>query len=210
MDFGMKLKELRNSKNLTQLQLSEILETSKSNISKYEAGSVEPNLDTLLKLSKIFGVPIDYILGNDNYGIDYSNYQMDTSEFGLTFKDKLKSILKDKNLSQQDFAKTTGFNSEDADAFLWGNKVPSVDELMKIAGALNVSANYLLDLPESPCDSNTSLSTHLTDKEQKYINVFRQLNEDNQDIIVGDMKKYLKEQRYEESVAANSSMREAK
>ena len=30
-----------------------------------------------------------------------------------------------------------------------------------------------------------------------YINSFRQLNEDNQDIIIGEMKKYLKEQRYE-------------
>ncbi len=33
--------------------------------------------------------------------------------------------------------------------------------------------------------------------EIKYINSFRQLNEDNQDIIIGEMKKYLKEQRYE-------------
>lgn len=205
-----RLKLLREEKRMKQSELGKLLNVQDAAISKYESGKVPLTDDTLLKLSKIFGVPIDYILGNDNYGIDYSNYQMDTSEFGFTFKDKLKSILKDKNLSQQDFAKTTGFNSEDADAFLWGNKVPSVDELIKIAGALNVSANYLLDLPESPCDSNTSLSTHLTDKEQKYINVFRQLNEDNQDIIVGDMKKYLKEQRYEESVAANSSMREAK
>ena len=41
MDFGIKLKELRNKKNLTQLQMAQILETSKSNISKYEAGRVE-------------------------------------------------------------------------------------------------------------------------------------------------------------------------
>lgn len=41
--------------------------------------------------------------------------------------------------------------------------------------------------------------------EIKYINSFRQLNEDNQDIIIGEMKKYLKEQRYE-TAKANSNI----
>mgnify|MGYP004681417465 CR=1 FL=1 len=66
MDFGIKLKELRNKKNLTQLQMAQILETSKSNISKYEAGSVEPSLDTLVKISHFFDVSVDYLLGNDS------------------------------------------------------------------------------------------------------------------------------------------------
>lgn len=62
MDFGIKLKELRTEKNLTQLQMAEILDTSKSNISKYESGSVEPNLEMLVKISRYFDVPTDYLL----------------------------------------------------------------------------------------------------------------------------------------------------
>ena len=210
MDFGIRFKELRNSRNLTQLQMAEILETSKSNISKYEAGSVEPSLYTLLKISQFFRVPIDYLLGNDNYSIDYANYQMDLSEFGLSFKEKLKSILSEREISQQDFAKLTGFHPDDVNAFLWGNKIPSLNELIKIVGSLNISANYLLDIPEPYCKNIDMLMPSFTGKELKYIESFRLLNEDNQDIIIGDIKKYLKEQRYENSVAADEEpMRKA-
>ncbi len=63
MNFGNVLKELRNKHGLTQLQLAEILDISKSNISKYEAGSVEPNIDTLTHIATYFNVPTDYLLG---------------------------------------------------------------------------------------------------------------------------------------------------
>lgn len=210
MNFGAKLKELRNEKNLTQLQMAEILETSKSNISKYEAGSVEPNLDTLLKIGNFFNVSVDYMLGNGDRDIDYANYVMDTSEFGYAFKERLRCILKERGLSEQDFARITGFHPDMAGLFVYGNKIPTIDELIKIAGSLEVSANYLLGLPEPVCEVKDNSSPLLSDKEEKYLDAFRRLNDDNQDIIIGDIKKYLKEQRYEETVAAGSSMREAK
>lgn len=63
MNFGKNLKELRKKNELTQLQLSKILDTSKSNISKYEAGSIEPNLSILARVSTYFSVSTDYLLG---------------------------------------------------------------------------------------------------------------------------------------------------
>lgn len=63
MNFGNILKDLRNKRGLTQLQLAKILDISKSNISKYEAGSVEPNIDTLTHIANYFDVPTDYLLG---------------------------------------------------------------------------------------------------------------------------------------------------
>lgn len=46
--------------------------------------------------------------------------------------------------------------------------------------------------------------------DNKFLSVFQMLNEDNRDIVIGEMKKYLKEQHYEDSVAAESSMKKAK
>lgn len=63
MNFGNVLKELRSKHGLTQLQLANILDISKSNISKYEAGSIEPNIDTLTHIATYFNVPTDYLLG---------------------------------------------------------------------------------------------------------------------------------------------------
>ena len=66
---------------------------------------------------------------------------MDTSEFVLKFRDKLKNILEERDISQQDFAEITGLHPDDVDAFLWGSKVPTIVELIKIVGSLNISAN---------------------------------------------------------------------
>ena len=66
MTFGERVRNLRHGIGITQEQLAARLNLSKANVSKYESNAIEPNLDTLLALSKIFNVSIDYLLGNDN------------------------------------------------------------------------------------------------------------------------------------------------
>ncbi len=62
MSFGSRLRELRTSAGLTQAELAQRLNRSKANISKYEKDDLEPNLDTLVAISEIFGVSIDFML----------------------------------------------------------------------------------------------------------------------------------------------------
>lgn len=63
------LKELRNDKNLTQKELSEKLGLSKNTVCEYEKGRAEPSIETLIELSKIFGVSVDYLVGiEDDFG----------------------------------------------------------------------------------------------------------------------------------------------
>lgn len=50
-------------KKITQVRLSIELEVSQETISAYEMGKYYPSAKSLIKLRKIFGVPIDYILG---------------------------------------------------------------------------------------------------------------------------------------------------
>ena len=58
---------LRKENNLTQQDLAEKLGVSNKSISKYERGEREPDFNTLKKLSNIFNVSIDYLLGlSDN------------------------------------------------------------------------------------------------------------------------------------------------
>lgn len=58
-----RIKELRTSKHLTQEELGRILNVQKAAISKYENARAEPSVDVLKKLSSLFGVSSDYILG---------------------------------------------------------------------------------------------------------------------------------------------------
>ncbi|MDF2505516.1 helix-turn-helix transcriptional regulator [Clostridium sp.] len=100
MTFGQKLKQLRMESNLTQSELAEKLNLSKANISKYESNDIEPNLQTLTAISKLFNISIDYLLKD--------NFQQES----LTLDEELQQLLNDpdtmvafkdfKNLSETD------------------------------------------------------------------------------------------------------------
>lgn len=63
VDFGKKLKELRQAAGLTQKQLAERLWLSKATVSYYEQSIRYPSPEILIKLSKVFHVSTDYLLG---------------------------------------------------------------------------------------------------------------------------------------------------
>lgn len=62
MAFPEKLKSLRLKHKLTQTELGEKLYVSRSTISNYEKGEFEPNIQTLIEMSKLFNIPIDELL----------------------------------------------------------------------------------------------------------------------------------------------------
>jgi len=63
VDFGERLKTLRQSRGLTQQQLSHKLGLTKSVISAYETNLRLPSYDVLMHIATIFGVTTDYLLG---------------------------------------------------------------------------------------------------------------------------------------------------
>ena len=57
------LKKLRLEKDITTIELGEILGVNNSTISMYESGKRQPNHETLKKIADYFNVSIDYLLG---------------------------------------------------------------------------------------------------------------------------------------------------
>lgn len=62
--FAKNLKILRKSRGLTQSDLAKILKTSVSTIGMYEQGRRSPDNQMLKKLSSVFLISIDDLLGN--------------------------------------------------------------------------------------------------------------------------------------------------
>ena len=61
----MNLREIRISRKLKVQEVSDYLCCLPSVYSRYENGKREPSIDILLKLSKLYGVSVDYLIGND-------------------------------------------------------------------------------------------------------------------------------------------------
>lgn len=115
--FGKRLKELREEYNevaaekLTGAKLGEALGVSKQSVSKWENGLSYPDFDTIIKLSEIFNVSTDYLLGRTdikNQSEKISNAVEDDPELiefwnELKEREDLQLLFKQtKNLSPKD------------------------------------------------------------------------------------------------------------
>lgn len=74
--FNDRLKRLRESRGLTQKEISLKLEMPQRTYSSYENNEREPNSEILKKMSFFFGVTIDYLLGIENT----NNNQLSSAE----------------------------------------------------------------------------------------------------------------------------------
>ena len=63
MEFKDRLKELRSTKNLSQMQLAKLTNISQSAIAKWELGKTEPTASAIITLAHFFNETTDYILG---------------------------------------------------------------------------------------------------------------------------------------------------
>ena len=68
-NIGNKIRYLREERGITQKQLAENISSTNKNIWAYETGYTLPPVDTIIRLSKFFGVSVDYLLGlEDDFG----------------------------------------------------------------------------------------------------------------------------------------------
>lgn len=271
----IRIAEQRKLLGLSQEELATKLNISQKSISKYERGDRRPSYEVLVAMASLFGVSVDYLLGNTSVseatsseapgnGYDNSiNYWIAKTGLGndeiakqlgisedlladyiqlkvpipypvlsalseicdvstdcllgiikasrrtdfdnvLPFKYNYEIAKRIRKLCSDNSIDTTSsflenllcLSSQEVFYLIEYGFVPHVDTIIKLAEHFNVSCDYLLCV--------------IDEKTENALSSFHRLNEDNQDIIVGDMKKYLKEQRYEETVAAETSMREAK
>lgn len=65
MTFGEKIHTLRKNAGLSQEELAEKLDVSRQAISKWERGAGYPETEKIIRMSRLFGVSLDYLLGED-------------------------------------------------------------------------------------------------------------------------------------------------
>ena len=64
--FGKRLRECREAKELSQQQLSKLMDTSYTVIGKYERNEMKPSIEVAMKLAKKIDTTVGYLLGETN------------------------------------------------------------------------------------------------------------------------------------------------
>ena len=60
-----RIKILRMARNLSQVELAKKLNVSKQSVSNWENDNIQPSIDMLVKITNVFSVSADYLLGID-------------------------------------------------------------------------------------------------------------------------------------------------
>lgn len=103
----------------------------------------------------------------------------------MTIGNRVLYLLKKNGFKQKDLAEYIGTKPSTVNGWKQENRNPSSNLIIPICEFLNISIIYLLTGIEE--NNNNEIN-------EKLLTSFQQLNEDNQDIIIGEIKKLLKEQ----------------
>ena len=152
-----KIKSYRESKNMTQNEIADILGVKSATVSKYESGTLEPNIESLKKLAEIFEVSVDELLNDEQDRFDISKINV------LNILREQKEMKLKGNLyhnTQIIFAYNTNHIegsklTEDQTRYIFetntllfeGETIASVDDILEMANHFKL-VDYMLDKAE--------------------------------------------------------------
>ena len=64
--LNVRIKELRISRGLNQVELAKKLSVTKQTVSNWENDNIQPSIDMLERIADFFNVSTDYLLGRDS------------------------------------------------------------------------------------------------------------------------------------------------
>ena len=156
MKVGNKIKEYRELNKMTQKDIAEILGVEPATISKYEAGTIEPSIESLKRLAETFNVTIDELI-KDEEKFDVSKINVlevlrEQKEMGL--KGNLyhnTQIMFSYNTNHIEGSKLTEEQTRyifETNTILFeGGTVASVDDILETANHFKL-VDYMLDIAD--------------------------------------------------------------
>lgn len=76
--FSERLTEVRKANKLSQTEVATKLNVTKQSVANWENGNVMPSIDMLIKISTVFNVSSDFLLGlNNRKFIDVTNLTLE-------------------------------------------------------------------------------------------------------------------------------------
>lgn len=147
MFYKKRLIDLREEKNLRQLEISKMLIVGKDVYGHYEREETIIPIKHLLTLCNYFDASLDYIFGFINIK-QYENNRKEVS-YNLT-RDRLKTLRKEYKLTQKGLADSIGASKSVITDYERKVRIIATPFLYDICKKYNISADYLLGRVDSP------------------------------------------------------------
>jgi len=149
--FPSRLRETRKSHGLTQNWVANDLGISQQNLSRYEKGITEPDLETLSQLADYYGVSTDFLINNGMH--EFHGFEPESSWDGVKistkdFPKKLKLARAIKGQSQLNASNALGIPQSTLAKYELGQLQPSLETLAKITLYYRMRADWFLGLTE--------------------------------------------------------------
>lgn len=133
-----KIKEIREDHDLTQQQMANVLEVSRSTYSLWELGINIIPLKPLCKFSDYFNINIDYILNISNCKDNKDSIgNIDLKELG----NNIRNVRISNHLSQEEMAKLIGVTQACINKYEKGKIMISIPVLYIFCKHFNISIN---------------------------------------------------------------------
>ena len=202
MTFAQNLKKYMTLTNTSRNDLSEAIDVSYYTISDWINGKKYPRIDKIELLASYFGISKSALIEGDldELAIELTPISVDSEESSFeagaqakvaTFSERIRYAMAIKDVKQIDILNATGIDRGSLSSYVTGRYQPKQDKLHLIAKALNVSeiwlAGYDVAMDDSTFDSNitdSSEESRLTEGEKILVNLWRQISEPKQQMVL--------------------------
>ncbi len=113
----------------------------------------------------------------------------------LSLGERIRKYRKINKFTQKQLSSQLGLTPKMISFYERNERIPPIDIIVKLSEIFSVSTDYLLGL--SPEQSMPNTQNSLSIEEKKIINIYRSLDKDYKDIILGELKKMEKLQKLE-------------
>lgn len=163
-NIGENIKNLRKERELTQKQLADLVGVTAATITKYEKGSLEPNLETINKIEKALGVSVSELIDG---GIKH----------GLSVGDQIRKYRKEKGLTQLELGQAINKSESTIRKYESNSVQPPISIIHMLAGILGVSSEFLIANIDDEVDISTNLlKDYISNFEEEFLDVSNRSN----------------------------------
>lgn len=184
--FAKRLKDLRKEFGMTQIEFAQKFNIANGTVGNWESGNRQPDYETLQKISDFFNVSIDYLL----------DVSIDTEAISHA-RETVKKLAEEQNIPFEEIESKLG---ETYTTFrCWyngiGDKFNEASQLAKIAHLYGVSVGFLLGVEEHENKKEKPTNYDgLSELQQALLNLFNQIPEDKQQLVLEMIRVALKNQ----------------